>query len=105
MSLKLLENMIAVKRMNPEEQSSGGILISLGARKQPNKGVVRYAGPGKMHSIGARAPMTARVGDTVYWTSYSGIPVEEDGEELLIMAETELLALERVNEEKMEGKE
>ncbi|MCE5185050.1 MAG: co-chaperone GroES [Planctomycetaceae bacterium] len=93
MTLKLLSNLVAIERCDPNKLSTGGILLP--NQKRPDKGTVVAVGPGKpIGDAPARSPMAVKPGHTVYFSSYSGIPVEHQGQELLLMPETEILAIE-----------
>jgi chaperonin GroES len=84
---------IIVKRLHAEEMTSGGIVLPDVAQKRPWQGRVLSVGDGRLLPDGARAPYQVSEGDRVLFGSYAGTEVKVNGEELLIMSESEVLAV------------
>lgn len=85
---KPLHDRVIVKPALSEEKTSGGIIIPDTAKEKPQRGTVVATGPGKKDE-----PVTVKTGDTVLYGKYSGTEVQIDGEDLLIMRESDLLAV------------
>jgi chaperonin GroES len=92
MGLKPLDDRIVVKRLDSEEKSEGGIFLPDTAKEKPQKGKVVAVGEGKILDSGERSKMILKKGDTILFGKYSGTDVNVDGEELVIMRESEVLA-------------
>ena len=93
MDLKPLEDRIIIKPLDAEEKTSGGIIIPDNAKEKPQKGEVVAVGPGKYSDSGNRIDMTLKKGDTVLYGKYSGTEVKIEGEDHLIMRESDVLAV------------
>ncbi len=95
MNLKPLGDRIIVRRHNPEEKSTGGILLPDTAKNKPQRGKVLAVGPGKMLKAGTRRPLQVKEGDTVLFTSWAGDEYKQrsTGDELLVMREEDILAV------------
>jgi len=93
MDLKPLEDRIVIKPLDAEEKTSGGIIIPDNAKEKPQKGEVVAVGPGKYSDSGNRIDMTLKKGDTVLYGKYSGTEVKIEGEDHLIMRESDVLAV------------
>ena len=93
MSLKPLEDRIIVKVLGAEEKTKGGIIIPDNAKEKPQKGEVIAVGPGKFSDQGSKISMTLKKGDKILFGRYSGTEVKVEGEELLIMRESDVLAV------------
>jgi chaperonin GroES len=76
-------------------RSKGGILIPESAREKPQKGTVLAVGPGRMKDDGTRTTMTVKPGDLVLFGRYAGSEIEDDGRELRILREGEILRVYR----------
>lgn len=89
-SLKItpLHDRVIVKPAPAEEKSAGGIIIPDTAKEKPQKGEVLAAGPGKKDE-----PTTVKVGDTVLYGKYSGTEITIEGQDYLIMRESDILAI------------
>jgi len=90
--LQPLDDRIVVQRLEAEEKTAGGIVLPDTAKEKPQKGEVLAAGPGKLLENGKRAPMEVKVGDKVLFGKYSGSEVKIQGEDILIIRESDLLA-------------
>ncbi len=83
-----LHDRVIVKAAAAEEKTAGGIIIPDTAKEKPQRGVVVAAGKGKIDE-----PMTVKVGDNVLYGKYAGTEVQIEGQDLLIMRESDLLAI------------
>jgi chaperonin GroES len=88
LSIKPLADRVIVKPAAAEEKTAGGIIIPDTAKEKPQKGTVVAAGPGKKDE-----PVTVQVGDTVLYGKYSGTEISIEGEDYLIMRESDILAI------------
>ncbi len=92
-SLKPLGNRVVVEPSEQEELTPGGIVLPETAKEKPQKGKVLSVGPGDRDENGKRIPMDVSVGDTVLFAKYSGTEIKLDGKKLLILRESDLLAI------------
>jgi len=88
-----LNDKVVVKRVEAEEKTAGGIVLPDTAKEKPKQGRVLSVGDGKLLDNGQRAACQVKEGDRVLFTSYAGNEVTVDGEEYLIMAEDDILAV------------
>ncbi|ASZ14008.1 co-chaperone GroES [Chitinophaga pendula] len=88
LSIKPLADRVIVKPAAAEEKTAGGIIIPDTAKEKPQRGTVVAAGPGKKDE-----PVTVAVGDTVLYGKYSGTEISIEGEDYLIMRESDILAI------------
>ena len=93
MSIRPLQDRVVVRRLEEETKSAGGIVIPDSAAEKPSQGEVVAVGPGKLSDEGARLEMDVSVGDKVLYGKYSGTDVTLDGEEYLILRESDILAI------------
>ncbi|MBM2815317.1 MAG: molecular chaperone GroES [Ignavibacteria bacterium] len=93
MNLQPLHDRIVVKATEPEEISRGGIIIPDTAKEKPMQGKVVAVGKGKVAEDGKVTPMTLKVGEKILYGKYSGTEITVDGEELLIMRESDVYAI------------
>lgn len=93
MKVKPLEDRIIVRALEAEEKTSGGIIIPDNAKEKPQKGEVVAVGPGKTSDQGVKITMSLKKGDTILYGKYSGTEVKIDGQEYLIMRESDALAI------------
>ena len=93
MKLRPLSDRVVVKTMEPEEKKSGGIIIPDTAKEKPQQGKIVAVGPGKISESGQKIAMEVKEGDVVLYGKYSGTEVTIDDEELLIMRESDILAV------------
>ena len=93
MKIRPLENKVLIKRLEAEGKTKGGIVLPDSAKEKPRRGKIMSLGDGKLLDSGERAKFQVKVGDTVLFASYGGTEVKVDGEELLIMEESEILAV------------
>jgi chaperonin GroES len=92
-SLKPLGNRVVVKPIEEEEVIAGGIVLPETAKEKPQKGEVLAVGDGERDDSGKRIPLDVSVGDTVLFAKYAGTEIKVDGDKLLILRETDLLAI------------
>jgi len=88
-----LSDRVVVKALEESEQMRGGLYIPDTAKEKPSQGEVVAVGPGKLSDEGARLEMDVKVGDKVLYGKYSGTDVTLDGEEFLILRESDILAI------------
>jgi chaperonin GroES len=93
LSLRPLSDRVAVRRLEPETISAGGIVIPDSASEKPNQGEVLAVGPGLRLENGKVEPVAVKVGDIVLFGKYSSNEIKIDGEEVLILKESDLLAI------------
>ena len=91
--LRPLGGKVLIKRTEAEEKTRGGIVLPDTAKEKPQKGKVLAVGDGKLLDNGKRAEFQVKVGDTVLFTSYAGTEVKVDGQELMLMEESDVLAI------------
>jgi len=93
LSLKPLGDRIVVEPIEQEEVTAGGIVLPETAKEKPQQGKVLAAGPGARDDDGDRIAMDVKVGDKVLYAKYSGTEFKMDGKKLLILRESDLLAV------------
>ena len=93
LSLKPLGDRIVVEPIEQEEVTAGGIVLPETAKEKPQQGKVLAAGPGARDDDGDRIAMDVKVGDKVLYAKYSGAEFKMDGKKLLILRESDLLAI------------
>ena len=93
MHFRPLHDRVLVRRIDAEEKTAGGIIIPDTAKEKPQQGEVIAAGPGGRNEQGQLVPLDVKVGDRVLFGKWSGTEVKIDGEELLIMKESDLLGV------------
>ncbi|MDA9611340.1 co-chaperone GroES [Gammaproteobacteria bacterium] len=93
MKLRPLHDKVLVKRTEEEETSSGGIILSGSAKEKPSQGEVISVGPGKKNDSGEVTPINVKAGDTVLFGQYAGNEVKLDGEDYLIMSESDIFGV------------
>ncbi len=87
-----LDDRIVVKRVEAEAKTSGGIVLPENAKEKPQQGKVLAVGPGKLLDDGTRSKPDVKEGDTVLFGKYSGSEITVDGDEIIILRESDLLA-------------
>ena len=88
-----LADRVVVNALEDSEQMRGGLYIPDTAKEKPSQGEVVAAGPGKLSDEGTRVALDVKVGDKVLYGKYSGTDVTLDGEEFLILRESDILAI------------
>jgi chaperonin GroES len=91
--LNPLADRVVVKPAEAEEKTKGGIILPDTAKEKPVEGTIVAAGPGKVSDTGELVKMTIKVNDKVLYGKYSGTEVTIDGEEYLIMRESDIFAI------------
>jgi chaperonin GroES len=84
---------VIVEPIEQDEMTPGGIILPETAKEKPQEGKVLAAGPGERNEKGERVPMELKVGDKVLFAKYSGTDIKMDGKKLLIMRESDILAI------------
>lgn len=92
MKLKPLGDRVVVEPIEQEEMTAGGIVLPETAKEKPQKGTVIAVGPGKQEE-GKRIEMDVKEGDHVLFAKYAGTEIKIDGKKLLILRESDLLAI------------
>lgn len=93
MKIKPLADRVIVKPIDPEETKQGGIIIPDTAKEKPQEGEVIAVGPGKVSEAGNQVTMEVKKGDKVLYGKYSGTDVTVEGQDYLIMRESDILAI------------
>jgi len=93
MKFRPLHDRVVVKRIDAEEKSAGGIIIPDTAKEKPSQGEVIAVGPGGRDENGKLIPIDVEKGDRVLFGKWSGTEVKIDGEELLIMKESDIMGV------------
>ena len=93
MKFRPLHDRVVVKRVAEEEKTRGGIIIPDTAKEKPMEGEVIAVGPGARDEKGNLVPLDVKVGDRILFGKWSGTEVKLDGEELLIMKETDIMGI------------
>ena len=88
-----LHDRVVVRRIEPEETTKGGIIIPDNAKEKPAEGEVVAVGPGAYDDSGKIVPLDVKVGDHVLFGKWSGTEVKIDGEDYLIMKESDILGV------------
>jgi chaperonin GroES len=88
-----LHDRVVVRRLNAEEKTAGGIIIPDTAKEKPMEGEIVAAGPGARNETGALVELEVKAGDRVLFGKWSGTEVKIDGEDLLIMKESDILGI------------
>ena len=88
-----LHDRIVVRRINAEEKTKGGIIIPDSAQEKPSQGEIIAVGPGGRDESGKLIPIDLKVGNTVLFGKCSGTEVKLDGEDLLIMKESDVMGV------------
>ena len=93
MAFRPLGDRVLVKRVEEEEKTKGGIIIPDTAKEKPQEGEVIAVGPGARDETGKIQPLDVKVGDRILFGKWSGTEVKLDGEELLIMKESDIMGV------------
>ena len=93
MAFRPLHDRVLIRRVESEEKTVGGIIIPDTAKEKPMEGEVVAAGPGARNEDGKLQPMDVRTGDRVLFGKWSGTEVKLDGEELIIMKESDIMGV------------
>ena len=93
MKVKPLADRVMIKPIEAEETKRGGIIIPDTAKEKPMQGEVKAIGTGRQTEDGKIIPMTVKKGDRILYGKYSGTEISIDGEDMLIMRESDVLAI------------
>ena len=93
MKFRPLHDRVLVRRIDAEEKTAGGIIIPDTAKEKPQQGEVIAVGPGARNEAGQLVALDVQVGDTVLFGKWSGTEVKIDGEDLLIMKESDIMGV------------
>ena len=93
MSFRPLHDRVVVRRVDSEEKTAGGIIIPDTAKEKPSEGVIVSVGPGARDDSGKVAPLDVKAGDRVLFGKWSGTEVKINGEDLLIMKESDIMGV------------
>ena len=93
MQFRPLHDRVVVRRVDAEERTKGGIIIPDTAKEKPQEGEVIAVGPGARDESGKVQPLDVKVGDRILFGKWSGTEVRIDGEELLIMKESDIMGV------------
>jgi chaperonin GroES len=86
-----LHDRVLVRRIEGEEKTKGGLIIPDSAKEKPSEGEILSAGPGARKDSGELIPMSVKKGDRILFGKWSGTEVKIDGEDLIIMKESDIL--------------
>ena len=93
MNFRPLHDRVVVKRLEGEEKTKGGIIIPDTAKEKPQEGEVIAVGPGARDEAGKIVPLDVKAGDRILFGKWSGTEVKIDGEDLLIMKESDIMGV------------
>ncbi|KPK77899.1 MAG: molecular chaperone GroES [Phycisphaerae bacterium SM23_30] len=93
MKIRPLADKVLIKRLEAENMTKGGIVLPDSAKEKPRRGKVVSLGDGKLLDNGTRSKFQVKVNDLVLFTSYGGTEIKIDGQEYLIMEESDILAV------------
>jgi chaperonin GroES len=93
MKFKPLQDRVVVRRIQEEEKTPGGIIIPDTAKEKPSEGEVIAVGPGARNDKGEIVPVEVKAGDRVLFGKWSGTEVKIDGQQLLIMKESDIMGI------------
>jgi len=93
MNIRPLHDRVVIRRVEEETKSAGGIVLPGSASEKPSQGEILAVGPGRVTENGETRPLDVKAGDKVIFGQYAGSTVKIDGEELLIMGESEIFGV------------
>ncbi len=93
MKIRPLGDKVLVKRIEAEAMTAGGIVLPESAKEKPKRGRIQAIGNGKLLNTGERSKLQVKKGDEVLFTSYAGTEIKVADEELLIMDESDIMAI------------
>ena len=93
MKFRPLHDRVVVRRIEAEEKTAGGIIIPDTAKEKPQEGEIVAVGPGARDEAGKLVPLDVKAGDRVLFGKWSGTEVKIDGEDLIIMKESDILGI------------
>jgi chaperonin GroES len=93
MKFRPLHDRVMIRRIDPAAKTTGGIIIPDTAQEKPMEGEVVAAGPGARNETGALVPLSVKAGDRILFGKWSGTEIKLDGEDLLIMTESDIMGV------------
>jgi chaperonin GroES len=93
MKFRPLHDRVVVRRVESEEKTAGGIIIPDTAKEKPQEGEIIAVGPGARDEAGKLVPLDVKAGDRILFGKWSGTEVKIDGEDLLIMKESDVMGI------------
>lgn len=93
MAVKPLDDGVLVKQCDAEEVTAGGIVLPDTAKEKQQRGIVMAVGPGKLLDSGERGTMSVKKGDEVFYAKFAGTELKLDGEDVVILKESDILAV------------
>ncbi|WP_055048189.1 co-chaperone GroES [Devosia sp. A16] len=93
MAFRPLHDRVVVRRVDSEEKSAGGIIIPDTAKEKPSEGVIVSVGPGARDEAGKIVPLDVKEGDRILFGKWSGTEVKLNGQDLLIMKESDIMGV------------
>ncbi|VAW24714.1 Heat shock protein 60 family co-chaperone GroES [hydrothermal vent metagenome] len=93
MSFRPLHDRVVVQRVDSEEKTAGGIIIPDTVKEKPSEGVIVSVGPGTRDDSGKYVPSDVKAGDRVLFGKWSGTEIKVDGDDLLIMKESDIMGV------------
>ena len=93
MAFRPLHDRVVVRRLEAEEKTAGGIIIPDTAKEKPMEGEIVAVGPGARDETGKLVPLDVKAGDRILFGKWSGTEVKLDGEELIIMKESDIMGV------------
>ena len=93
LNIRPLGDKVIIKRLDAEDKTTGGILLPDSAKEKPKRGIVRAVGDGRLLDDGTRSEMQVKKQDEVIFTSYAGTEIKVDGDEYMIMDESDILGI------------
>ena len=93
LNIKPLGDKVIVQRVEAEEKTAGGIVLPDTAREKPKRGIILAVGNGRLLDDGTRSEMQVKRNDEVIFTSYAGTEIKVDGEDYMIMDESDILGI------------
>ena len=93
MAFRPLHDRVLVRRIEADQKTAGGIIIPDSAQEKPSEGEVVAVGPGALHENGTTVPLDVKEGDRILFGKWSGTEVKLDGEDLLIMKESDIMGI------------
>ena len=93
MNFRPLHDRVVLRRIDEEEKSAGGIIIPDTAKEKPSQGKIVAVGSGARNENGEITPLDVRVGDTILFGKWSGTEIKIDGEDFLIMKESDVMGI------------
>ena len=93
LNIKPIGDKVIVQRVEAEEKTAGGIVLPDSAKEKPKRGVILAVGSGRLLDDGSRSEMQVKKNDEVIFTSYAGTEIKVDGEDYMIMDESDILGV------------